>query len=63
MRNCNPAFLREDEEHFSMKFDSEWAEQNVPEHIDEAFGIVDRIREYEEEAREEEEDEEDDDES
>ena len=41
-----------------MKFDSEWAEQNVPEHIDEAFGIVDRIREYEEEQAEEEADDE-----
>ena len=44
----------------SMKFDSAWAEQNVPQHIDQAFGIVDRIREYEEEVGE---DEEDDDES
>ena len=41
-----------------MKFDSAWAEQNVPEHIDEAFGIVDRIREYEEEQAEEEADDE-----
>ena len=41
-----------------MKLDSAWAEQNVPEHIDEAFGIVDRIREYEEEQAEEEADDE-----
>lgn len=31
-----------------MKFDSEWAQNNVPKHIDEAFGIVKRIKNYEE---------------
>ena len=57
-RSCGEYITGTGENTISMKFDSAWAEQNVPEHIDEAFGIVDRIREYEEEQAEEEADDE-----
>jgi len=55
---CGEYVTDQGENTIQMQFDSEWARHHVPKHINDAFGIVERIEQYENEEDDYEEEEE-----
>jgi hypothetical protein len=47
------AWMDGDEDHYNIEGNSEWVQANIPEYIDEAFGISQNMAEWEEENAEE----------